>query len=178
MGKPSPSKAIPTAANVAGASVSDEALAWLGVVILTIDPDDICHGLRGPAADLGLDPAAVLRRPLAEILPELSESPTFTVAVNGRCLQGWRAASEIWLRADTRAPLVDFAGNVRRVCHDLNNTILALRCVCDGVSMATGSTVVRADDLVEEIASALRTLSTASRAVFGLEAPPAAPEPS
>lgn len=178
MGTPSPAKAIPTTTAATAASVSDEALAWLGIVIVTLGADGTCRSLRGPAAQLGLDPAAIRGRTLAELLTEVPDSPTFALSLNGRSLQAWRAGGEVWLRDDARAPLVDFAGQVRRICHDLNNTILALRCVCDGVTMATGSTIVRADDLIEEVASALRTLSTSSRAVFGLEAPPANPEAS
>lgn len=173
----SPSKAIPTNHAPAPAGVSDEALAWLGVVIVTLDSDGICRELRGPAIELGLDPAAIRGRRLAEVLPEMPESPAFAVEVNGRSLHAWRAGDEVWLRADVQVPLLDFAGDVRRICHDLNNTILALRCVCDGVTMATGSTIVRADDLIDEVAAALRTLSLKSRAVFGLD-PPDTPEPS
>jgi hypothetical protein len=174
----SPSKAIPTKHASPRAGVSDEALAWLGVVIVTVGPEGTCRDLRGPAAELGLEPAAIRGRKLVEFLPEVPEAPAFAVEVNGRSLQGWRTGDELWLRADGQAPLVSFAGDTRRICHDLNNTILALRCVCDGVTMATGSTVVRADDLLDEVAAALRTLSVKSRAVFGLEASPDTPEPS
>lgn len=186
MGKPSPSEPFRNSHNDTSASVPDAAMVWLGVAVLSLDPQGVCRAVRGPAPLVGIDPDQLLGRPLDAILPgcpRLDARPqTFTAGQPA--WECWASARtdqgrEVWVRATSPTPrMQDLAQEVRSACHDANNTILALRCVCEGVSMTSGSSVVRADDLIEELSTAIRALSAISRTVLGLAAPHAASERS